>query len=73
MAPPQMTPLFEDVRLEPCPHPPTRLYTGFVKDPCTGEQGMWVACCACGDLLKSGYSAETHARLAAQERQRGAA
>lgn len=46
--------------MNPCPHPPQRLYTGQVRDPRTGQPGTWVACCACGHLIRSGYSAATH-------------
>jgi len=42
-----------------CPHPPDRLYSGTVTDPLSGKENLWVACCACRALLKSGYGAAT--------------
>jgi hypothetical protein len=53
-----------------CPHPPSRHYAGVCYDPGTNRNEMWIACCACGTLLKEAYSQATcdlAARTAAEK------
>ena len=38
-----------------CKHPPRRLYAGYAYNPFTGrcdKDGLWIACCECGTVLK---------------------